>query len=87
MKTLRIKGLRALLWLIGHLPLAFAQALGRVIGLCLWVARDRTRKVTERSLALAYPYLPEAERTEFDPVSPDMLGYGVDRFWSGIEER
>jgi DNA excision repair protein ERCC-2 len=30
-------------------------------------------------------YLPEAEREEFDPVSPDMLGYGVDRFWSGID--
>ena len=32
-------------------------------------------------------YLPESERTEFDPVSSDMLGYGVDRFWSSIEER
>jgi DNA excision repair protein ERCC-2 len=32
-------------------------------------------------------YLPETERAEFDPVSPDLLGYGVDRFWSGIEDR
>ncbi|WP_049987680.1 ATP-dependent DNA helicase [Halobellus rufus] len=32
-------------------------------------------------------YLPETERTEFAPVSPDMLEYGVDRFWSGVEER
>jgi len=32
-------------------------------------------------------YLPETERTEFAPVSPDMLEYGVDRFWTGIEER
>ncbi len=62
MKSLRIKSLRVLLWLIGHLPLALAQGLGRVIGFCLWVARDRTRKVTERSLALAYPDLPAAER-------------------------
>ena len=62
MKTLRIKGLRALLWLTGHLPLALAQALGRFIGFCLWVARDRSRKVTERSLALAYPDTPGAER-------------------------
>ena len=30
-------------------------------------------------------YLPETEREEFDPVSPDMLGYGVDRFWSSLE--
>lgn len=62
MKSLRIKGLRALLWLVGHLPLTLAQALGRVIGFCLWAARDRSRKVTDRSLALAYPTLPESER-------------------------
>ncbi|MFA1610572.1 ATP-dependent DNA helicase [Halobellus rubicundus] len=31
-------------------------------------------------------YLPETEREEFDPVSPDMLGYGVDRFWSRAGE-
>lgn len=62
MKTVRVKGLRALLWLIGHLPLALAQGLGRFIGLCLWLARDRTRKVTERSLALAYPEMPESGR-------------------------
>ena len=62
MKSLRIKSLRALLWLIGHLPLALAQGLGRFIGLCLWAARDRTRKVTDRSIALAYPEMPEAQR-------------------------
>jgi DNA excision repair protein ERCC-2 len=27
-------------------------------------------------------YLPPAEREEFDPVSPDLLGFGVERFWS-----
>ncbi|RLM59480.1 ATP-dependent DNA helicase [Halobellus sp. Atlit-31R] len=32
-------------------------------------------------------YLPETERAEFDPVSPDLLGYGVDRFWSSLDER
>ncbi|WP_373189094.1 ATP-dependent DNA helicase [Halolamina sp.] len=26
-------------------------------------------------------YLPEYEREEFQPVSPDMLGFGVERFW------
>ncbi|XOZ32683.1 lysophospholipid acyltransferase family protein [Halomonadaceae bacterium KBTZ08] len=62
MKTVRVKGLRALLWLIGHLPLALAQGLGRFIGLCLWLAHDRTRKVTERSLELAHPDMPEAGR-------------------------
>ncbi|MFB6090757.1 MAG: ATP-dependent DNA helicase [Halobellus sp.] len=32
-------------------------------------------------------YLPETEREEFDPVSPDMLSYGVDRFWSRVGEK
>jgi DNA excision repair protein ERCC-2 len=27
-------------------------------------------------------YLPPAERAEFGPVTPDLLGHGVDRFWS-----
>jgi DNA excision repair protein ERCC-2 len=26
-------------------------------------------------------FLPEPERAEFSPVSPDMLEFGVDRFW------
>ena len=30
-------------------------------------------------------YLPEQEREEFRPVSPDMLGFGLDRFWSSVE--
>lgn len=28
-------------------------------------------------------FFPETEREEFSPVSPDMLGFGVDRFWDG----
>ena len=30
-------------------------------------------------------YLPPPERTEFDPVSPDMLSYGVEQFWSSVD--
>ena len=30
-------------------------------------------------------YLPPAEREEFRPVSPDMLGYGVEQFWSSVD--
>ena len=30
-------------------------------------------------------YLPPPEREEFDPVSPDLLGYGVDQFWSSVD--
>ncbi len=29
-------------------------------------------------------YFPDGEREEFRPVSPDMLSYGLDRFWDGL---
>ena len=29
-------------------------------------------------------YLPPAERAEFDPVSTDLLSYGVEQFWSAV---
>lgn len=64
MKRLKIASLRILLWLVGHLPLAAAQALGRVVGGLLWQARGRNRKVTEISLGLAFPEKEEAERRE-----------------------
>jgi len=61
------------------------QALGRVIrgpeevGVRVLVdsryARDSWDSVRK--------YLPETEREEFQPVSPDMLSLGVERFWSG----
>jgi len=63
------------------------QAIGRVIrgpderGVRVFVdsryARDRWDSVR--------PHLPEVEREEFRPVSPDMLSLGLDRFWSGVE--
>jgi DNA excision repair protein ERCC-2 len=28
-------------------------------------------------------YFPETEREEFQPVSPDMLSLGLERFWRG----
>ena len=31
-------------------------------------------------------YLPPAERAEFDPVSADMLSYGVEQFWSSVDD-
>jgi DNA excision repair protein ERCC-2 len=59
------------------------QAVGRVIrgsderGVRVFVdaryARDRWDSVRR--------YFPEAEREEFQPVSPDMLSLGLDRFW------
>ncbi|WP_267641371.1 ATP-dependent DNA helicase [Haloarchaeobius amylolyticus] len=61
------------------------QAIGRVIrgpeevGVRVFVderyARDSWDSVRE--------YLPEPEREEFQPVSPDMLDFGLERFWSG----
>ncbi len=63
------------------------QALGRVIrgpeevGVRVLVdsryARDSWDSVRE--------YLPETEREEFQPVSPDMLSLGLERFWRGRE--
>ncbi|MFD1568036.1 ATP-dependent DNA helicase [Halolamina litorea] len=59
------------------------QAIGRVIrgpeevGIRAFVdaryARESWNSVRE--------YLPDYEREEFQPVSPDMLGFGVERFW------
>ncbi len=59
------------------------QALGRVIrgsderGIRVLVdsryARDSWDSVRE--------FFPETEREEFQPVSPDMLSFGLDRFW------
>ena len=64
------------------------QALGRVIrgpeevGVRAFVdaryARESWDGVRE--------YLPESEREEFRPVSPDMLGFGLERFWDGHSE-
>ncbi|WP_134668639.1 ATP-dependent DNA helicase [Halorussus marinus] len=61
------------------------QALGRVIrgpeevGVRVLVdsryARDSWDSVRK--------YLPETEREEFQPVSPDMLSLGIERFWDG----
>ena len=67
------------------------QALGRVIrgpeevGVRAFVdaryARESWDGVRE--------YLPESEREEFNPVSPDMLRFGLERFWEGrgVRER
>ena len=64
MKRLRIASLRSLLWLVGHLPLAVAQGLGRLVGVLLWQARGRNRDVTEISLELAFPEKEKSERRE-----------------------
>ncbi|ELY27962.1 helicase [Haloferax volcanii DS2] len=63
------------------------QAIGRVIrgtdevGVRVFVdaryARDSWNGVRD--------YLPAQEREEFRPVSPDMLGFGLDQFWSSAE--
>ena len=62
MKRIKMVSLRALLWLVGHLPLAIAQGLGRIVGFLLWQARGRNRQVTEISLNLAFPEKNERER-------------------------
>jgi DNA excision repair protein ERCC-2 len=64
------------------------QAIGRVIrgpeevGARVLVdaryARDSWNSVRE--------HFPEEEREEFSPVSPDMLGFGLERFWERVGE-
>ncbi len=64
------------------------QAVGRVIrgsdevGIRAFVdaryARESWNSVRE--------YFPKHEREEFRPVSPDMLSFGVERFWDGTTE-
>ena len=64
------------------------QALGRVIrgpdeiGVRAFVDARYARE----SWNAVRQYLPEYEREEFQPVSPDMLGFGVERFWEGHGE-
>ena len=62
MKRVRTAGIRALLWLIGHLPLAAVRGLGWLVGVALWQARERNRKATEVGLALAFPEKSPHER-------------------------
>jgi len=61
------------------------QALGRVIrgpeevGVRVLVDSRYARE----SWDSVRKYLPETEREEFQPVSPDMLSLGLERFWDG----
>ncbi|WP_116368476.1 lysophospholipid acyltransferase family protein [Parahaliea mediterranea] len=60
----RIKALAvmALLRFSALLPLGLARALGRVVVALYWPFKARSRRVTERNIALAYPGLSSAEQ-------------------------
>ncbi len=63
------------------------QALGRVIrgpeevGVRVLVDERYARESWDSVRDL----LPPAERAEFQPVSPDMVGLGLERFWDGVD--
>ncbi|MDA8827865.1 bacitracin ABC transporter permease, partial [Luminiphilus sp.] len=57
--TLALKGL---LWLSYRLPITWVRAAGRGLGWFVYQADGRSRRVTERNVALAYPQLsPESQ--------------------------
>jgi len=57
--TLALKGL---LWLSYRLPIAWVRAAGRGLGWFVYQADGRSRRVTERNVALAYPqWSPESQ--------------------------
>lgn len=55
-------GARAVLGLFGTLPRRLARYLGAVVGFLVYVFHRRLRRIGRRSLALAFPQLPPAER-------------------------
>jgi Kdo2-lipid IVA lauroyltransferase/acyltransferase len=57
---------RALLWLLGLLPLRLLHALGVVLGLALGsITRSREARITRRNLELCFPEWSEAARRRF----------------------
>lgn len=62
MNTLQAALIKALLWLCAQLPLSRARALGRFATVLYWPFGGRSRQVTQRNIALAFPELdPEAQ--------------------------
>lgn len=57
--------LRGALWCSYHLPIHWARAVGRWLGRLLYRSDGRSRRVTERNIALAYP--------ELDPAAQETL--------------
>ena len=62
MNTIQAALIKALLWLCARLPLAWSRALGRFMAALYWPVGGRSRKVTERNIALAFPELDRGKR-------------------------
>jgi KDO2-lipid IV(A) lauroyltransferase len=61
-ERLKTAGIVLLLRLGALLPLSLARRLGRLAALLYWPFRGRSRRVTERNIALAFPGLPPQRR-------------------------
>jgi KDO2-lipid IV(A) lauroyltransferase len=62
MKTLGVRLVLGLLWLLHWLPLPVLAALGRGLGAVLHRLAGSRRRIALRNLALCFPDMPEAER-------------------------
>lgn len=73
-RTLRYGLLRAALAIVGRLPLAWAQALGRALGAAAFHLAPGERRKALASLSVAFPELPEAARLDLARRSFRHLG-------------
>jgi KDO2-lipid IV(A) lauroyltransferase len=73
-RELRVRGLLALLFLLRLLPYGFATALCERLGRLGYALSPRQRKLALRTLALAFPELPDGERARIARESFAHLG-------------
>ncbi len=64
MNALKAALIRALLWLSSLLPLSWARSMGRGFAFLYWPIGDRSRKITERNIQLAFPELSLAQQQQ-----------------------
>ena len=62
----------AILWLLRYLPLAWLAALGRGLGVLLYVFGRKRRRITDKNLELCFPESSPEERTR---LAKDHFGY------------
>jgi KDO2-lipid IV(A) lauroyltransferase len=80
----------ALLWLLHPLPLVWTAALGRALGVLLYVAVGKRRRIALRNIGLCFPDWPEARRSalafeHFQWLARSIVERGV--LWHASPER
>lgn len=59
---MRIRLIKALIWLFSRLPLSLAHRIGAFFGVLVWHFPTRTRQIARRNIALCFPELPPQQR-------------------------